>query len=407
MISTSWVALFLSVVGLLGAFGDVGPQLRAQLPSVHAAPLIGFTFTDSDISLSSTPVDLIWNPTTGNFELPFGTGNTISVFDVPGEVDNFCEIVNPLLLNPEDSSFDSPEILDVQPRRAYIFHFSGLSGPNSYLVIWVSDESYLPSSVVFQYQVWYDAPNIDGEAPACAPTVSRVYPPVIWSQGSIIHIHGENFGSNINEITVDVGGYACSQQELVVSQSVIKCVLNPLGNAPSGLHPVTVKVNTNTGAAQTGVYFSGGCTLICLDNTFPNSKCEQCVSFDATCSGSGGGGSTESQSITVEQLSEYFISDLVRGQKASDDNFLVVADTYKNSLLEKFPMPRYSIPEADVHISVAVHSALPRLQIVPVTQLLENFPADSLSKFEFKLIADEARWTKTQNGTEVSYRLEF
>lgn len=407
--NSTWTLLLLSVVGILGAFGaSIGPQQRSQFPSPDTTPKVGFTFANNEITADVEGRDIKWNPTLGVLEFPTGTGNTVGVFEVAGEADNFCEIPSPKLVEDQLSQFSFVGTLAVQPRRAYILLLSGTGGSKSYLVIWVTDESYLPASLVIQHQAWLDSDNIpSGQTPTCEPVVSRIYPPVIYSQGSIIHIHGENFGVSSSEVTVNIGGYACSQQSLVVSQSVIKCAINPLGNAPGGVHAVSVTVNGKTNVPTVGAYFSGGCTLICLDNTFPDSKCEQCVSFDSTCNGGGGNGNTEAQSVTVEKLSEYFISDLVRGQKASDDNFLLVADTYKNTLLEKFPMPRYSIPEADVHISVAIQSALPRLQVVPVTQLLENFPAESLSKFEFKLVADEARWTKIQNGTETAYRLEF
>jgi hypothetical protein len=73
---------------------------------------------------------------------------------------------------------------------------------------------------------------------------------------------------------------------------------------------------------------------------------------------------TNEISCSIEDLSSFFITDLVRGQRYSDDNFLQVASTYKDTLLEKFPMPRYSIPEADVNVAVAINAAIPRLEVV-------------------------------------------
>ncbi len=56
----------------------------------------------------------------------------------------------------------------------------------------------------------------------------------------------------------------------------------------------------------------------------------------------------------MNELVSEFIKDLVTGQHSADISFLEVANQYKNTNLESFPIPRYVIPNAEADLKIAV-----------------------------------------------------
>jgi hypothetical protein len=253
---------------------------------------------------------------------------------------------------------------------------------------------------VFTYQYFYGTPGLFRRSAyqvnPCYPTVDKISPGFAFTTGSVIFIEGEHFGVNAELISVKVGTFPCTDIEMVVSDSLIRCIAAGTGSA--------LFVNVTVGSRSTQapfqlLSFNGNCPLICNAGSYPDQNCQSCIRPQSSTDDIG----TSRLSQVVSSIS----SDLVEATYFSDLVFMQTAEYYKgNPVMEVLSIPRYTVPDVTVDMKFAIAATTP-LKVTALTNLLQGYDAEVIPSLELHYESQQAQWTKVDNNGTTTYRLDI
>jgi len=366
----------------------VDAPVRVVLPDASGNDGFDIDATSGD-SLLTGDRTLFWFDSNSR---RFQFSSTRTVYATHFLANSFCDIADPRTLSLAPASAIGP-----YAGLAVVVRTSDANGTPGYWVLWLTDESNVQAGmIVFTLQYFYgDAINTY----PCFPEITRVTPTIGWSQGSMIYLEGRNFGLNPTLINIQVGPYQCTNVAYFVPQKWLKCYITG-----DGLN-LGIGIGIGDGSVRPSrfVYsFRGDCPLDCGSGAFPDPNCSGCSLLstpDIVLP-------RDTTSINLDEFAAFLMEDLVHGQRSSDVSFLSLAQSYKGTAMEAFPIPRYSIPEADAGLVMGITNVAP-LQVNPITQQLENYEAGSLASFDFHLVSNDARWTKITTNETTTYRLDL
>jgi len=324
-----------------------------------------------------------------------------------GSFNSFCDIPIP---NPSNFPGDQFDSITPVVYNAYTFNCPAAAGTNMFLTIWVSDDSFLTGGLlVFDYQYFYGTPGLFRRSvetrqqsqdtysvPPCYPVIDKISPGFAYTSGSVIFLEGDHFGVNADLININVGTFPCTQTEMIISDSLIRCIV--VGTGTNLAVNITVG-STNTIPPYQLLSFSGACPLICSAGSYPDQGCTTCVTPQSSTDAVG----TSRLSDVVSSIS----SDLVEATYFSDITFMQTANFYKgNPVMEILSIPRYTVPDVTVDMKFAIAATSP-LQVTALTNLLQGYDATVIPSLELHYESQSASWTKIDNNGTITYRLDI
>jgi len=112
------------------------------------------------------------------------------------------------------------------------------------------------------------------------------------------------------------------------------------------------------------------------------------------------------QGLSLTEVFQTYEDSFVHAQYNHDFNFLPIAQSYLNTPIQLFPIPRYKVPAVNLTIPMVITS-LAGFNIDTTTSVLSRLRGAQLSLITLNLTADQTLWTRiVDESGELHFRLD-
>jgi hypothetical protein len=181
---------------------------------------------------------------------------------------------------------------------------------------------------------------------------------------------------------------------MIAPGTTFKCVVEGFGSH----HRVTLKRGYEIVADSAPVFAFRECDLACAEDTYPDSQCVACVYFDAP-------DSFRTKELTMADFVSSFEFDMLHGQYTADTIFLQIAELYKDTQMEKFPLPRYMTSDVVANMNLIITGTEP-LTLSPVSaEVAMAGGVHTMCSMHMEVTMDTISWTRS--NVSGNWRLDL